>query len=215
MFSGINTIIWDWNGTLLDDTDLCISTINELLEERKLPTLSKKAYLETFGFPIKDYYQRIGFDFEKEPFDIPAHQYIRKYSARVHHALLHRNVPEVLSALQKQGFRQLVLSASEQQKLEHSLALFGIEHWFEAVAGLDNHFAASKTIIGKKLLKKLNIAPEEACLIGDTIHDFEVATEIGCACILIANGHQPETKLKSTGAKVVQHLGEINTMFKK
>jgi phosphoglycolate phosphatase len=214
MLSGINTIVWDWNGTLLDDTDLCISTINELLEDRKLPTLNKAAYHEAFGFPIKDYYQRIGFDFEKEPFDIPAHQYIEKYSARVQHIHLHTEVPEILSILNKSGYRQLILSASEQQILEQSLVFFGIEHWFEAVAGLDNHFAQSKTSIGRRLLEKLKIASHEVCLIGDTIHDFEVATEIGCACILIANGHQPEVKLKATGTTVIQHLGEIKNILR-
>ena len=45
---GIRTILWDWNGTLLNDTDICVASINELLQERNLPTLSREEYLQQF-----------------------------------------------------------------------------------------------------------------------------------------------------------------------
>ena len=35
----ITTIVWDWNGTLLNDVDLCLHTINRLLGKRELPLL--------------------------------------------------------------------------------------------------------------------------------------------------------------------------------
>lgn len=214
MFSGIDTIVWDWNGTLLDDTELCIATINELLEARKLPLLNKAAYHEAFGFPIVEYYKRIGFDFEKEPFEIPAHEYIEKYSEKVHLASLHEGAIEVLSTLKDLGYRQLILSASEQNKLEAALNIFGIAHYFDEVAGLDNHFAASKTSIGRSLLQKLQIEPKQACLIGDTLHDHEVAGEMGCNCILIAKGHQPEKKLLTSGVTVIQDLNALAHLLK-
>ena len=56
-------IIWDWNGTLLNDTELSIKCINTLLKRRSLPLLSAEQYREVFGFPIREYYQRIGLDF--------------------------------------------------------------------------------------------------------------------------------------------------------
>ena len=35
----ITTIVWDWNGTLLDDVELCMTSINRLLQEHHLPQL--------------------------------------------------------------------------------------------------------------------------------------------------------------------------------
>ncbi len=64
-------IVWDWNGTLLNDVDLCFSCINRLLvshDLKPLDTLSQ--YREVFTFPIEDYYKRVGFDFDKIPFSI-------------------------------------------------------------------------------------------------------------------------------------------------
>ena len=64
----VKTIIWDWNGTLLDDLDLSLESVNILLEERNLPALSVEKYKDIFCFPIVDYYVKAGFDFEKEAF---------------------------------------------------------------------------------------------------------------------------------------------------
>ena len=60
------SIIWDWNGTLLNDAELALFSINVMLKKRLLPTLSLPEYKQVFNFPVKDYYLRIGFDFEKE-----------------------------------------------------------------------------------------------------------------------------------------------------
>ncbi|MCK4288095.1 MAG: HAD hydrolase-like protein, partial [Bacteroidales bacterium] len=62
----IKTIIWDWNGTLLNDIDICINSINILLEHRNIENLTKEIYKEIFTFPVKDYYSKAGFDFTKE-----------------------------------------------------------------------------------------------------------------------------------------------------
>jgi len=210
---GVDTIIWDWNGTLLNDVDVCIDAINILLKERNLPLLSKTQYLEVFDFPVIDYYERIGFDFTKETFDIPAKQYIDHYVSRLGECSLQRHVPEVLSSFRKNGFRQMVLSAAEHQKLVDSIGLFGILEYFDAISGLDNDFAESKTGLGMAMLKQQGIFPDQACLIGDTIHDFEVAEAMGCKCILFSNGHQNKKRLSETGAVLVDRLYDLFEIF--
>ena len=55
-------IIWDWNGTLLDDTWLCVEGINNSLKKRSLQTITKEIYRKVFSFPVEDYYKRLGFD---------------------------------------------------------------------------------------------------------------------------------------------------------
>ena len=59
-------IIWDWNGTLLDDKWLCVESINQALQKRNLPELSDDRYMEVFTFPVQEYYKAVGFDFDKE-----------------------------------------------------------------------------------------------------------------------------------------------------
>ena len=60
----VTHVLWDFNGTILDDVEPCIKSINELLVGHGLKPLESVAeYQSVFGFPIKDYYERIGFDF--------------------------------------------------------------------------------------------------------------------------------------------------------
>jgi phosphoglycolate phosphatase len=208
----IQTIIWDWNGTLLNDTDLCVEIINGLLARRNLPLLNPEKYREVFSFPVKDYYEEIGFDFCKEPFEIPAKEFIDVYNEEVVHCKLHQGGTEVLRYFQKRGKQQIILSAMEQPVLESTLRQHQIMGYFSLVSGLDNHYAASKIDNGKALMSSLNLNPAEVCLIGDTTHDFEVSQYLGCECILVADGHQSERRLRVTGSKILKQLSELREL---
>jgi phosphoglycolate phosphatase len=207
----MNSIIWDWNGTLLNDIDLCINSINSLLKDRNLPLTNTKAYKEIFSFPVQEYYKMLGFDFEKEDFSVPAHQYIDFYYAGFENCSLQKNAIEVLSYFRENGVRQFVLSAMEHKMLEKTLKLKGILHFFEGVAGLKDHYAVSKIEQGKQLIHDFKIDSVKTWLIGDTIHDFEVATELGIKCILIADGHQTSNRLEKTGGIVIDDLKQLVT----
>ena len=64
-------IIWDWNGTLLDDLDVSMDALNSILTKEQLPlVLDKDEYRKYFQFPVIEYYKKVGFDFAKTPFPI-------------------------------------------------------------------------------------------------------------------------------------------------
>lgn len=205
----IDTIIWDWNGTLLNDIDACVESINALLQSRRLPLMDKTRYKELFGFPVRLYYENIGFDFSKEPYDEVAMEFMNEYLTRLHRLELHSDVLPVLKHFRDHSYRQAVLSAMEQETLEKSLDQKGITPFFSVIMGISNHFAEGKTENARKILSSLNLNPENALLIGDTIHDHEVAEKIGCRCVLVADGHQSPERLKATGRQVVKDLFEL------
>jgi phosphoglycolate phosphatase len=211
MFDQKTGVIWDWNGTLLNDIELCVHTINGMLEKRNLPQLSQASYKEVFSFPVKNYYQKIGFDFKTEAFEIPALEFISQYNEKVSGCSLHQDAIRVLKSFQSKGIRQFILSAMKQDILEECLRHYEIDHYFEHVSGLDNHYADSKEENGHQLIAELKLDASELVFIGDTMHDFEVASALGCTCILIANGHQSKEVLQSTGALVLDRLDQLLT----
>lgn len=211
----MHSVIWDWNGTLLNDLDFCVSTINILLKKRDLPLLNHQYYKEVFSFPVKDYYQNIGFNFEKEDFSIPAREFIDLYNNGVKNCTLHNPAIEVLNYFKNMGLQQFVLSAMKQNMLEITLKQQNIFHFFKAVAGLNDHYGNSKIERGLQLISDFNIEKSGAWIIGDTIHDYEVAEKLGIQCILIADGHQSVERLQKTGGKVIgslQQLMEVDFM---
>ena len=205
-------VIWDWNGTLLDDAWLCVEILNEILCARGKRPITHRRYMEEFGFPVKDFYERIGFDFSDEPFEALARDYIGKYDARCRECTLHDRALDVVRRCKECGIEQSVLSAYHRQRLEGMLDFFDLRPLFARVVGLDDYHAHGKIEQGVRLVAESGFDSGQAVLIGDTIHDHEVAQEAGADCILFAGGHYLEQRLRSCGVPVVSSLGQLLKM---
>lgn len=206
--SPIRQVIWDWNGTLLDDVSACVNAINALMGRRGLGSVTPESYRELFAFPVKQLYRRLGFDLAQENWDALAQEF--------HDAFLSdpgiRLQPDArgcLEALRLRGLRQSVLSASEQSILRDTMHAFGITPYFTHIHGLDDLYAHSKVEQGRALLRALPEPPEATLLIGDTTHDHEVAEALGIRCLLIADGHQSRPRLARCGCPIVEGLGSV------
>ena len=188
-------ILWDFNGTVLDDVEPCIMSINELLTTHGLPPLSDRAqYQSVFGFPVKDYYERIGFDFDKTSFDILAVEWVNLYYKYNSPLKLCPNIVPALEAVSKAGIPQLILTASKTEMVEGQLGELGIGSYFDGIIGLDNIHASGKSDIA--LEWKNRVKPANPVMIGDTEHDAEVADLIGADCLLVCCGHMSRQKLE-------------------
>lgn len=202
-------IIWDWNGTLLDDAWLCVEVMSEMLREHNLPVVDLDTYREIFDFPVKTYYKKLGFDFEKVSFEIVGMDFMIRYNKRQEECRLHSQVPEILSILKEKGYSQYILSAREQEELETEVRMMGLASFFTGIYGTGDHYAHGKTARGFELISDIGVPPKDCLFIGDTIHDSDVATEIGFDCILIPNGHHHHSRLISCGYPIADSLSDI------
>ena len=206
-------IIWDWNGTLLNDMHICVQAINHLLSERKKPVITIEGYKEIFTFPVKNYYIAAGFDFSKESFDGPALQFMDLYKKQIGNAGLFPEAVHVLKYFQSKNLLQALLSAMEHQLLLKTIKEKHIDDYFQSVLGIEDHFANGKVHQAQKLFKRFKLAPEEVILIGDTIHDHEKKKKIGCDAILISHGHQSHKRLLSTDRQIIHNLEELTLII--
>ncbi|MFH1118663.1 MAG: HAD hydrolase-like protein [Bacteroidota bacterium] len=206
-------IIWDWNGTLLNDLEVCVDSINRLLNKRELSPVSIPRYLDIFTFPVIDYYTAAGFDFSEEPFETVAVEFMDHYLRNVRTARLHSCVEDTLKYLKDTGHTQIILSAMEQMELIKLVKELRIDDYFNYIFGMNNHLAHGKLSLAHSAFRITGFRRNETCLIGDTLHDAEVAKELGIHCLLIADGHQSEERLKASGYQVIRNLREVNRIF--
>lgn len=206
-------IIWDWNGTLLDDLHLCLKIINNLISKNHLPPVSLANYLDIFGFPVRDYYQNIGFDFEKEPFEVISTEFITAYEKGRPDCLLMPGTLETLELLTSIGYTHSILSASKQSYLNKAVLDYGIEDYFISINGLDNHHAAGKFDLAKEFMTAQYLNPSSVLLVGDTLHDAEIAVSLGVDCWLISNGHQSHQRLESAGVPILTSLSNLTNLI--
>ena len=198
-------ILWDWNGTLLDDLRYGMAVRNRVFPAFNLPTIdSLETYHAQFTFPIRLYYERAGVT--DDIFVAVAHAWMDEYVRGFASVPLHADARQTLDFFSRTGLRQVVLSASRRDLLTQQIARFDIQHYFADILGLGDIYAGSKEEIGRHYLQNCGIAPEETLMIGDTLHDAEVAAAIGARCVLVARGHQSRQTLLTAGVPVVDTL---------
>ena len=203
-------ILWDWNGTLLDDTGAALATLNKMLVRRHRPQIGMDFYLDNFGFPVKPFYESIGVCLENEDWDALAREYHDIYAEE--DKRLNAQAFEALEAVKARGVGQSVISALRQDLLEADMARNGVTKFFERICGSDNLDGASKLDRARVLLRTLSDTVPSGThfvLIGDALHDKEVADALGIDCILCAQGSHAAWRLRAvapTGETLVDAL---------
>jgi phosphoglycolate phosphatase len=205
----VTHVLWDWNGTLLDDLDLVIDVMNRLLAAKQLPLLDRPRYRRLFGFPVRDYYTRLGLGPEHGTFEEWARDFIDEYDRRARDVPVRPAGRAILGRLRARGLGQLVLSAARTDHLRELVALHDLHPYFDELLGLDDHYAHGKIDAARAWLDRTGLDPAGLLLVGDTLHDHEVASSIGASCVLVADGHHDEARLRATGRPVVAELAEL------
>jgi len=213
MLQQYKLIIWDWNGTLFNDLALTVSIFNQVLKERRLAPISEQFFQENLKFPIDTFYTQIGFRTAQER-EAAKQRWNEVYEA--HNALctLQPGASSLVRRVNESGRRQAMLSAHEQLSLSRMVSFTGIAPFFTTISGSsETDSGGSKIARGHQLLdimtKDLSIQKSEAVLIGDSVHDHEVAQSLGIDCILSGLGHVSLSRLSSTGRPVIRSLDEL------
>ncbi|MEU4015625.1 HAD family hydrolase [Microbacterium sp. NPDC028030] len=200
----IRAVCWDWNGTLLDDTEICRQVMNSVLEEHALPALADEhAYRSVFRFPIRDFYGAVGLG--DDLFVPAATSYLELLAARVGEARLHAEASATLGALQAYGIRQVLASATLPQALALQMEPHDLDAVFEQVLSIDDPYRASKHEVIRAWLAASGLTADEVLVIGDTNHDREIAHDLGTAFVHFDGGHQAW----SGDTPRIQALGEL------
>ena len=155
MYNGFDMkyVIYDFNGTVLDDTEVCLKAENYTIEHFGLdrPPLTMDEYLHIFTFPVQKYYENVGFDWSKNSYAEVGQYWFDWYRALRDEYKVHEGVIEVLKKSRELGYINILLSASSLVELKKQLEELGIEEYFDEVLGIDNIYAGSKIDIALPL----------------------------------------------------------------
>lgn len=204
-------IFWDWNGTVIDDVQTALDAVNQMLQEREYETIDMKRYRSLMDTPIIHFYEPL-FDLQRYPFDEIADEFQRLYHEIS--PVPFAEIPEMFQTFQREGRHQIVLSSSERNVIQEYAEQYDFLQYFDAILGADNRYAESKVQRAVEYMQQRQILPQESVLIGDTVHDYEVAAEMGIDCILLSCGHQAEEDLRKCGCPVCQNHREIMAILK-
>lgn len=205
----IKHIFFDFNGTLINDVDLCLELLNEILESQNKKPLDMNTYKHVFKFPIKEYYKDAGVDFNIESFESLSIKFVESYQPKSMSCGLFDGVIDTLKALKEKNIKTYILSASEKNNLLEQCKHYGLVEYFDDILGIDNIEANSKVDIAIDFINSCNINKSEALFIGDTLHDYEVSLSMGVKCRLVSCGHQAIDVLNKAGVIVYDSINDV------
>lgn len=208
MASPITAVIWDWNGTLLDDVEQARAAMNLVLADLGLPTIvDRPAYRAVFGFPIREFYARVGIDIEPGgQYESAALAYLAAFEQAVAGATLQPHARQVLAELGSRGLHQVLISATAEPTLNRQLAPHRLTDLLDGSHGITDPLEPSKTQVVRRWLSTSGHSPEQVVMVGDTNHDREIAAELGLRFIAFSQGHQNHA---ADGHPVIADLREV------
>ena len=204
-------IIWDWNGTLLDDNHASLSALNAILLRRGLETVDLDYYRKNFAFPVKYFYESLGVKIECEDWDALAQEYHDAYHEC--ELRLAADANDALQFVRNNGVSQAVVSAMREDYLVSDMDRFGIRPYFESVLGTNNLDGCSKL---SRIRDYVAFAGgrEEYVVIGDSLHDKEVADAIGARCVFYGGGSHDPSRLREFGVVADTLVGAVREAVK-
>jgi phosphoglycolate phosphatase len=203
-------ILWDFNGTIIDDVDICLKAEQDILNRLNMgKVVSREEYLELFEFPVIKYYEKIGFDFSILDFNEISKWFIEYYNSYKSEYKLNKDVLQCIKDSVAKNNKNIIISASEQNMLVDQCRILKIDKYFNEICGVNNINAHSKIAMAKEWLASKDYNNEEILFIGDSVHDYQVAEELGVRCILVASGHQSKRKLMEVCNTVYNDFSEV------
>lgn len=207
------TIIWDFNGTLVDDVYAALGAVNDMLLRRNQQTITIDDYYKAVDTPIWHFYEQVFIHGTITPQEAIA-EFASGYDKHLKPEPLMDGADEVLSYLASLNKTQLVVSASHIDKVTSKLEAIGIIEYFHRVLALTDYNAGDKTFLAKQYFSDMGINPEDAVVIGDCVADWQMAQALGCDCILNTKGHQSRREFSVTDALIIDSLLELKNIIK-
>ncbi|MFB8088517.1 HAD family hydrolase [Streptomyces sp. NPDC055992] len=207
-------LVWDWNGTLLDDNTAVVGATNAAFGEVGLAPITVEQYREMYCIPIPRFYERLmgrlPTDAEWERMDGVFH---RHYTEQRDACGLTAGAAELLARWQLTGGSQSIMSMYRHEELVPVVRGFGIEGHFLRVDGRTGPSGGSKAQYMERHLAALEgISPQRTVVIGDAVDDAVAAAHAGAQAVLFTGGSHSRASLEKAGVPVVDTLADAITL---
>ncbi|WP_142828826.1 pyrophosphatase PpaX [Planococcus soli] len=209
----INTLLFDFDGTLLDTNELIIQTFLSVLGEHYPGRFGREDALHFIGPSLEQTFTAI----DPERVEELTVQY-RSLNRIMHDELVEEydGVAETLRLLKAQGLKMAIVSTKRSETIRHGLDLMGVSDVFDVLVGLDHVSNPKPDPEPLHLaLEQLGASHEEALMIGDNSHDIEGGKNAGVRTAGVAWTAKGEDFLASFNPDfMLQHISDLLELTK-
>lgn len=207
MHARIQHIVWDWNGTLFDDTRVSYEASAEVFAARGLRPVTFDEYRTAFTRPIAVFYEALfGWRPDPDTFAGIDEQFHDAYRRRLESCQLATDATEALVRWTGTDRSQSLLSMWRHTELEAAVHAHRIADRFSRVDGLTGPGGGRKAAHLARHLARLGLDGSDVVLVGDSVDDADAAHAAGARCVLYSGGCQTRARLETVGVPVADSL---------
>src|SRR3990167_7930591 len=218
----IKLVAFDWNGTLIADTQTVVDCTNIQLKAFRNKKIDIKIYRQTFEIPVNKFFENIGIDPKaignayRKAGDI----FHFEYEKRVKRCRTRSGAKKILGWFKEAGTKSVIVSNHAANRISEQTDRLKISRYFDAILGNDTtHDSYTMKGKEKRLLEyitKNRIKPSEVLIVGDTPEEIIIAKDMGTHVAAITYGHSTITRLKATKPDyLISDLGQIINIVRK
>ncbi len=208
-----STIVWDFNGTLIDDVNAALLSVNDMLRKRNQPEIDLLRYKWAVDSPISKFYDKI---FIPGTVDLnrDCYEFDEGYERHLSKNPIMNGALQIVRHFHDIGKTQVVISASQIDKVRNRLKEISLFEYFDDILARKDLMAKDKLYLAERYFSEHEITPSKTLVIGDCVADFQMAEALSCDCVLTTQGHQGREEFKATTATIIDSLLELKNIVK-
>lgn len=217
----IKTVVFDFNGTLLADTNACLEADNHVLKTFGGKPISLKVFRGTFSIPAIDFYAMHGCDKNEltqksKELGKVFHEFYEKRATKIRSR---KNAKNVLGWLFENSISSVIISNHTVAGINRQLKRLKIKECISAIlanTALDSSMKAmSKRERLENYIKSNNIEKSNIIIVGDTCEEIEIGKNIGINTVAITGGYYSASRLRqSLPDYMINDLGKLTGIIK-
>ena len=204
-------VVWDWNGTLLDDLDIVVRSVNASLASMGASPIDADSYRDHYTRPVHLFYERLlGRDLRPAEWSHIDDVFHRAYRDSVAEAALTFDTRQALEKVAAAGGTQSLLSMWWHAELRAATKRLDVERFMVRVDG--NRGEAGETKLRHLASHLAAMGRVRAVAVGDSLDDGWAARQVGIPCVLYDGGSHHRGELEALGVPVAATLTDAVDM---
>ncbi len=206
-----NLVVFDWNGTLLDDTHIVLDCFNLALKSFSIAPVTMETFLEIQCPCMESLYRSAGVPEEQleEAIDLERDIFHDNYERQSHTASLRAGVKDLLKKLKKHNVTNIILSNHIQGEISRLLKNHDIFHYFDDVLAFISRETQFRDKNKKERLLSYiqgkTLTASNALMVGDSTEEINVAHELGMTSVAVTGGMTSEKRLRNANPDYLIH----------
>ena len=196
-------IIFDWDGTLVDSIDWIVHCLQKAAGEYGCIVPEKQAAKDIIGLSIQRAMETLfpGID-QKTQEQLIACYSQEFFSKQITEDDLFTGVNEMLVKFKQMGYFVAIATGKSRVGLDKAMKGTGLSDFFHITRCADQTASKPQPDMLEEIIKEMAVCKERVVMVGDSVHDMQMAINAGIASIAV-----------SCGAHSSEQLQQYNPLF--